>query len=122
MGEADEDGATPQRLLVATDCLSEGINLQDSFDAVFHYDLPWNPTRLEQREGRADRFGQASPEVRVVTYYGADNGIDQIVLDVLLRKHRRIRSALGVSIPVPCDTNAVIEAVTAHRRVFVPQG
>ena len=39
----------PRRVLVATDCLSEGINLQDHFDAVVHYDLPWNPNRLEQR-------------------------------------------------------------------------
>jgi superfamily II DNA or RNA helicase len=100
-----------QRVLVATDCLSEGINLQDLFDAVLHYDLPWNPTRLEQREGRVDRFGQAAPTVKVATYYGSDNGIDQIVLDVLLRKHRTIRNTLGVSIPVPGDTNSVIEAV-----------
>lgn len=105
-------GEFDKRVLVCTDCLSEGINLQHLFDAVFHYDLPWNPTRLEQREGRVDRFGQERPEVRVVTFYGADNQIDQIVLDVLLRKHRKIRRALGVSIPVPGDTNTVIEALT----------
>lgn len=46
------------RVLVATDCLSEGINLQEHFDAVLHYDLPWNPNRLEQRFGRIHRFGQ----------------------------------------------------------------
>ena len=45
-------------ILVATDCLSEGINLQEGFNAVIHYDLAWNPTRHEQREGRVDRFGQ----------------------------------------------------------------
>jgi superfamily II DNA or RNA helicase len=105
-------GEFEKRVLVCTDCLSEGINLQRLFDSVFHYDLPWNPTRLEQREGRVDRFGQDRPEVRVVTYYGDDNQIDQIVLDVLLRKHRKIRRALGISIPVPGDTNSVIEALT----------
>ncbi|MBN2565437.1 MAG: DEAD/DEAH box helicase, partial [Candidatus Eisenbacteria bacterium] len=42
------------RVLVATDCLSEGINLQEAFNAALHYDLPWNPNRLEQREGRVD--------------------------------------------------------------------
>jgi len=47
-----------RRVLVCTDCLSEGINLQDHFDAVVHYDLSWNPTRHEQREGRVDRYGQ----------------------------------------------------------------
>ncbi len=55
-------------VLVCTDCLSEGVNLQQNFNAVFHYDLCWNPTRHEQREGRVDRFGQENPEVRVITY------------------------------------------------------
>jgi superfamily II DNA or RNA helicase len=100
-----------RRVLVATDCLSEGINLQAYFDAVFHYDLPWNPTRLEQREGRVDRFGQPSKVVRALTLYGKDNQIDGIVLDVLLRKHRQIRKALGVSVPVPADSDAVVEAI-----------
>lgn len=100
-----------KRVLVCTDCLSEGINLQEDFDAVIHYDLSWNPTRHEQREGRVDRYGQAAPEVRVVTYYGVDNQIDGIVLDVLLRKHKIIRSSLGISVPVPVDTNQVVEAI-----------
>ena len=52
-------------MLVCTDCLTEGINLQEHFDAVVHYDLAWNPTRHEQREGRVDRYGQPSPTVRV---------------------------------------------------------
>lgn len=99
------------RILVCTDCLSEGINLQDHFDAVFHYDLSWNPTRHEQREGRVDRYGQPRSTVRGLTYYGIDNQIDGIVLDVLLKKHRKIRSALGISVPVPADSNAVVEAI-----------
>jgi superfamily II DNA or RNA helicase len=100
-----------KRVLVATDCLSEGINLQDPFDAVVHYDLAWNPTRHEQREGRVDRYGQKTDPVRVLTYFGRDNGIDGIVLDVLLRKHTAIRDSLGVSVPVPVDSNAVVEAI-----------
>ena len=98
-------------VLVCTDCLSEGINLQEHFDAVVHYDLAWNPTRHEQREGRVDRFGQPRDQVRVLTLYGIDNQIDGIVLDVLLRKHRTIRSSLGISVPVPIDTNQVVEAI-----------
>lgn len=101
----------PNRILVCTDCLSEGINLQDHFDAVIHYDLSWNPTRHEQREGRVDRFGQPQPKVRMLTYFGMDNQIDGIVLDVLLRKHRQIKSSLGISVPVPADTEAVVEAI-----------
>ena len=101
----------PRRILVATDCLSEGINLQEHFNAVLHYDLSWNPTRHEQREGRVDRYGQKSPSIKVVTLYGLDNQIDGIVLDVLIRKHKTIRSSLGISVPIPSDTNAVVEAI-----------
>ncbi len=104
----------PFPVLVATDCLSEGINLQEYCSAVVHYDLPWNPTRLEQREGRVDRFGQPSPEVRVMTYWGEDNYIDETVLKVLLHKHKAIRQALGVSIPVPGATSEVIEALAEN--------
>ena len=103
-----------RRVLVATDCLSEGINLQDPFSAVIHYDLPWNPTRLEQREGRVDRFGQRAAQVRAVTYYCADNHIDETVLEVLLHKHRAIRKALGISIPVPGSTSDVIDALAEN--------
>jgi len=101
----------PKRVLVCTDCLSEGINLQERFDAVMHYDLAWNPTRHEQREGRVDRFGQPRDRIRVLTYYGTDNQIDGIVLDVLIRKHKTIRTTLGISVPVPVETAQVIEAI-----------
>ena len=103
--------ATGPVVLVATDCLSEGVNLQDQFQAVVHYDLAWNPTRHEQREGRVDRFGQQRDVVRTVTLYGKDNRIDGIVLDVLLRKHEAIRKATGVSVPVPDNSDAVLEAL-----------
>jgi hypothetical protein len=99
------------RVLVATDCLSEGINLQEHFDAVIHYDLPWNPNRLEQREGRVDRFGQRREKVKTVLLYGADNQVDLVVLDVLLRKAKTIRSRLGISVPVPAGAEQVLEAV-----------
>ncbi|MBU8817840.1 DEAD/DEAH box helicase [Mycolicibacterium goodii] len=108
----EELTATPgQHVLVATDCLSEGVNLQENFQAVVHYDLAWNPTRHEQREGRVDRFGQRSDTVRTVTLYGRDNQIDGIVLEVLLRKHEAIRKATGVAVPVPDNSEAVVEAL-----------
>ena len=98
-------------VLVCTDCLSEGINLQEHFDAVLHYDLAWNPTRHEQREGRVDRFGQERREVRAVTYYGADNPIDGVILDVLIRKHKSIKSDLGVAVAVPGSGEQIAEAL-----------
>ncbi|MGH9149650.1 MAG: helicase-related protein, partial [Acidimicrobiales bacterium] len=104
--------ARPGRhVLIATDCLSEGVNLQEHFQAVVHYDLAWNPTRHEQREGRVDRFGQPRDVVRAITVYGRDNRIDGIVLDVLLRKHKAIRAATGVSVPVPDESDSVVEAL-----------
>jgi superfamily II DNA or RNA helicase len=98
-------------VLVCTDCLSEGINLQQHFNAVLHYDLAWNPTRHEQREGRVDRFGQEKREVRVVTYYGTDNPIDGVILDVLIRKHKSIKSDLGVTVAVPGSSEQIAEVL-----------
>jgi Helicase conserved C-terminal domain len=77
-------------VLIATDCLSEGVTLQQHFTAVVHYDLVWNPTRHEQREGRVDRFGQAAPVVRALMLYGENNPVDGAVLRVILRKAERI--------------------------------
>jgi superfamily II DNA or RNA helicase len=99
------------RVLVATDCLSEGINLQGHFDAVIHYDLPWNPNRLEQREGRVDRFGQKSPVVKAIILYGADNPVDGAVLNVLLRKAKKIHKSLGITVPIPVHSESVIDTV-----------
>ena len=104
-------GERDKRVLVCTDCLSEGINLQHRFDTVIHYDLSWNPTRHEQREGRVDRYGQTVPTVRAVTLYGKDNPVDGVVLNVLLRKHKEISNQLGVRVPVPMDTAPVVEAL-----------
>jgi hypothetical protein len=98
-------------VLIATDCLSEGVNLQQHFTAVVHYDLVWNPTRHEQREGRVDRFGQAAPVVRALMLYGENNPVDGAVLRVILRKAERIRKELGVSVPMPADPNQVMQII-----------
>ena len=107
----DDLGKAPRRILVATDCLSEGVNLQEHFNAVIHYDLPWNPNRLEQREGRVDRFGQSSDYVKAVLIYGQDNPVDLAVLNVLLRKAREIRRILGISMPLPMNSETIMESV-----------
>ena len=116
----EELARAERRVLVATDCLSEGINLQAAFSAVIHYDLPWNPTRLDQREGRVDRYGQASPEVRVLTIYGEDNRIDTLILEVLVRKHRLIRATLGTSVPAPEEAESLLDVLLS--RVLNAQG
>ena len=108
------------RVLVATDCLSEGVNLQDRFNAALHYDLPWNPNRLEQREGRVDRFGQDARVMRngtpalvvaAIRYFSPDNPVDGVVIDVLLNKAREIRRTLGTHVPVPEESETVTQAV-----------
>ena len=120
MGETDDGEDRPQRLLVATDCLSEGINLQSLFDMVVHYDLSWNPTRHQQREGRVDRFGQPSPLVRSVLMFSPDSAIDGAVLDVIIRKADRIRSRTGVTVPLPDERGAVTGALM--NRVLLHKG
>jgi superfamily II DNA/RNA helicase len=57
-------GAHPLRILVATDAAREGVNLQNHCADLFHFDVPWNPSRMEQRNGRIDRKLQRAPEVR----------------------------------------------------------
>ncbi len=121
--DSAEEAGDPavRRVLIATDCLSEGVNLQHHFDAVVHYDLAWNPTRHDQREGRVDRYGQKRDEVRVITMFGEDNGIDGKVLEVLFAKHRQIKKDLGISVSVPDETasgvtDAVVEWLLLHGR------
>lgn len=107
----DEMGKFKRRVLIATDCLSEGINLQELFTGVIHYDLPWNPNKIEQREGRVDRFGQTSPIVKTYLIYGDNNPIDGVVLKVLIRKVREIKRTLDISVPFPEDSKSVLDAV-----------
>lgn len=109
--KVEEMEESAQRILVATDCLSEGINLQHLFTAVVHYDLAWNPTRHEQREGRVDRFGQQASEVRCTMLYGQDNPVDGFVLNVILRKGEAIQKELGVLVPMPEDDTRINQAL-----------
>lgn len=61
---ADPDTAEGHvRILVATDAAAEGLNLQEHCRLLVHWDIPWNPNRMEQRNGRIDRHGQTAPKV-----------------------------------------------------------
>lgn len=119
MASADDEKEV-QRILVATDCLSEGINLQQLFDTVVHYDLSWNPTRHQQREGRVDRFGQPAELVRSIMMFSPDSAIDGAVLDVVLRKAEEIRKATGITVPLPDERGPVTDALMAA--VMLRQG
>lgn len=112
----DELVHTEAHVLVCTDCLSEGVNLQQGFEAVIHYDLPWNPNRLEQRNGRIDRFGQTSPTVLISTLHSKNNPVDDIVLNVLYKKQEEIRRKLGVYLPIADNDATLME--TIMKRIF----
>jgi superfamily II DNA or RNA helicase len=116
----DEMAKSHKRVLVATDCLSEGINLQDKFNAILHYDLPWNPNRLEQREGRVDRYGQPGwidkdgnhqNTIDVKVLFGEDNPMDVVVLKIIIEKIQRIQNTSGVSIALADDNRSVMDKV-----------
>jgi len=89
---AEEKFRRAGRILVATDAASEGLNLQAA-NVLINYDLPWNPSRLDQRIGRVHRYGQTKP-VFVYNMLVADT-IDGRVYQVLLQKIEEIRKALG---------------------------
>ena len=109
--QVEQMGKSRKRVLVATDCLSEGINLQDYFTAVLHYDLPWNPNRIAQREGRIDRFGQTAPLIKAYLLVGEDNPIDKVVMKVLIRKVWDIQKSTGVNISLGDEEQSVIDQV-----------
>lgn len=78
-------------ILIATDVISEGLNLQRLASNVVHYELPWNPNRLEQRNGRVDRIGQRSDVVRIRTLV-VDKSLDKEILLLLMDKKKTMES------------------------------
>ena len=84
----------PLRILIATDAAREGLNFQAHCSDLFHFDLPWNPARIEQRNGRIDRQLQPEPEVRC-HYFVLPQRAEDHVLRVLVEKTETIRRELG---------------------------
>ena len=84
----------PVRILVATDAAREGLNLQAYCFNLFHFDVPWNPSRMEQRNGRIDRKLQPQPEV-FCHYFVYEQRPEDRILKVLVRKTKTIREELG---------------------------
>ncbi|MWC44763.1 ATP-dependent helicase [Sphingomonas carotinifaciens] len=91
---AFNDPASPLRILLCTDAAREGINLQAQCHDLIHVDLPWNPSRLEQRNGRIDRKLQPSDTV-TCRYFVYAQRPEDVVLDALVRKTEAIRRQLG---------------------------
>ncbi len=84
----------PVRILLATDAASEGLNLQDHCRFLLHWEIPWNPNKMEQRNGRIDRHGQKAEEV-LCQHFAYQGWEDQHFLDVVVDKVRTQRADLG---------------------------
>ena len=89
-----DPAADPLRILLATDAAREGLNFQAHCADLFHFDLPWNPGRIEQRNGRIDRKLQPAAEVRC-HYFVLPQRVEDRVLEVLVRKTDIIKRELG---------------------------
>jgi superfamily II DNA or RNA helicase len=100
----------PLRILVATDAAREGLNLQNHCADLVHFDVPWNPSRMEQRNGRIDRVGQQAPEVRCHYFFHVQRPHDR-VLQALVQKSDTIARELGSLAPV---LDARLERLLAH--------
>jgi ERCC4-related helicase len=94
-------------VLVATDCISEGLNLQRACAELVHYELPWNPNRLEQRNGRVDRFQQ--PEklvgIRTLVY---DDALDAALLYLIDKKAQQMRADYGFVPPFLANADILL--------------
>jgi len=117
------------RILLATDAASEGIDLQNHCARLIHYEIPWNPNRLEQRNGRIDRHGQRAPEVNIYHFVSStyrnrplvdeDLPIGELDADLefllrAVRKVESIREDLGKVGPVIAEQ--VEDAMLGRRR------
>ena len=87
------DPEDPLRILLATDAASEGLNLQETARLVLHYDIPWNPARLDQRNGRLDRHGQSRDVI--VFHFTSEDDADLRFLARVAEKVNAIREDLG---------------------------
>ncbi|MEN9541094.1 MAG: hypothetical protein RLZZ459_1185, partial [Cyanobacteriota bacterium] len=95
---ADPD-QEPLRILIATDAAREGVNLQNHCRHLIHFDIPWNPSKLEQRNGRIDRKLQQAPQVWCHYFLLEDRPEDR-VMEVLIEKTEVIRKELGSLSPL----------------------
>ncbi|MHA1439274.1 MAG: helicase-related protein, partial [Promethearchaeota archaeon] len=103
-----------QGILISTDCMAEGIDLQFSADQIINYELTWNPNRLEQRNGRIDRFGQPKEKVYIRTLIMKDT-IEMDILEALVKKAHEIKKAYGFVPGFFGDTEAVIDHLREKR-------
>ena len=107
----------PLRILLATDAAREGLNFQAHCTDLFHFDLPWNPGRIEQRNGRIDRKLQPASEVRCY-YFVLPQRAEDRVLEILVKKTKTIKMELGsLSKVIDDDIERRLRGGIRHRDV-----
>ena len=110
-----EPASDPLRILLATDAARDGLNFQAHCTDLFHFDLPWNPGRIEQRNGRIDRKLQPAPKVRC-HYFVLPQREEDRVLEVLVKKTETIKRELGsLSKVIDDDIERRLRAGIRHR-------
>jgi hypothetical protein len=117
-----DPGRYPVRILIATDAAREGLNLQNHCCHLFHFDVPWNPARLEQRNGRIDRTLQPSKEVWCHYFVYPDREEDA-VLDAVVKKVETIQRELGTLSDVVMQRmeRALVQGIQRDTRAALDQ-
>ena len=102
------DGGEDIDILIATDCISEGQNLQDC-DTVLNYDIHWNPVRLIQRFGRIDRIGSRSKSVRMINYWPTQD------MDKYLNLQNRVYARMAIADMAASGDDDLLDDETIER-------
>ena len=95
-------------VLIGTDCISEGQNLQDC-DCVINYDIHWNPVRIIQRFGRVDRIGSPNDEIQLINYW------PDITLDEYINLRERVENRMMIA-----DVTATGDEMSSPQKAILP--
>ena len=113
-GRSDTDSGCDIDLLIATDCISEGQNLQDC-DTVLNYDIHWNPIRIIQRFGRIDRIGSQSDSVRMINYWPTEEMEEYLRLQTRVEARMALADAAASGDENPLDNYEGIQGELSFR-------
>ncbi|MBS2021770.1 MAG: DEAD/DEAH box helicase, partial [Deltaproteobacteria bacterium] len=101
------------RVLVCTEVMAEGVDLQFS-SLLANYDLPWNPTRIEQRIGRIDRIGQKAAVIQILNFFHEDT-IDARIVERLSQRIDVFESTMGAAEEVLGEVRALENVLLTQR-------
>jgi superfamily II DNA/RNA helicase len=105
----------PLRILIATDAAREGVNLQNHCKRLVHFDVPWNPGRMEQRNGRIDRIGQTHKQIQIVNLH-LDGTVEADVYRALKGRIAMFEQVVGKLQPILAKASSSISQATLVSR------